>query len=206
MEPHPNDLFASSSPKRNVQLGGLDSELEDEERPSGSCVSESLLDSDNEDELPPHLASVAADLRVNLEKNRKPDLRSKLDSKSFASVAKEDLKMSSDSSAESGNSSDEDSRLTRVVQKCVAALSEDAQKGSPSSPKRESLACTPSARPVAAEVVPADKNASPVAGGWTVSAEKLEKLEKRLVGAEKRGTGEKRCSERTEKRRSGSKK
>jgi hypothetical protein len=45
-----------------------------------------------------------------------------------------------------------------------------------------------------------------VAGGSTVSAEKLEKLEKRLVGAEKRGTGEKRCSERTEKRRSGSKK
>jgi len=67
VEPHPKDLFSASSPKDNAPLEVLDSELEEDVQPSGSGVSESLLDSDNEDELPPHLVSADIDLRADID-------------------------------------------------------------------------------------------------------------------------------------------
>jgi hypothetical protein len=212
MEPHPRDLFSSSSPKNNVPLEVLDSELEDEVQPSGSGVSESLLDSDNEDELPPHLASADVDLRASLEKNRKPDLRAKLDSKAVVSRVKEDLKMSSSSSSASGSgdSSDEDACLRRVAKKCVAAYEKSMLEDSPTrgarSPKREVRVSSPVPKIGAPEVSAIEKVASAASGPAAISADKIEKLEKRMSGGEKKSVSEKKPSGKSEKRRSGSKK
>ena len=212
VEPHPKDLFSASSPKDNAPLEVLDSELEEDVQPSGSGVSESLLDSDNEDELPPHLVSADIDLRASLEKNRKPDLRAKLDAKAVVSMVKEDLKMSSSSSSASGSgdSSDEDACLRRVARKCVAAYEKSLLVDSPTrgvcSPKREVRVSSPVPKVGAPEVPAIEKVASVASGPAALSADKLEKLEKRMSGGEKKSASEKKPSGKSEKRRSGSKK